>query len=49
MFNHCDKDTSKAIHNLFPTTNVPEIRIAMGRCQKQKGEVDCGVFSNAIA
>jgi len=46
---YCDEDTSKVIHNVFATMNIPEIRIAMGHCQKQKGEVDCGVFSIAIA
>ena len=49
VFNHCDKETTGVIQNLFATPNFPKLTITMGRCQKQKGGKDCGLFSIAIA
>ena len=49
VFNHCDKETNGVIQNLLATSNFPELTITMGRCQKQKGGKDCGLFSIAIA
>ena len=49
IFNHCDKETTWVIHNLFTTSRVPKLSITMGCCQKQKGDKDCGLFSIANA
>ena len=49
LFTYCDKETTRTIHNLFGTTNSPKPHITMGRCQKQKGEKDCGLFAIAFA
>ena len=49
VFNHCDKETTEVIHSLFATENCPELSITMGRCQRQKGGKDCGLYSIAIA
>ena len=49
VFNHCDKETTGVIQNLFATPNFPKLTITMGRYQKQKGGKDCGLFSIAIA
>ena len=49
LFNHCDQETTGIIHKLFATANFPKLTITMGRCQKQKGGMDCGLFSIANA
>ena len=49
LFTYCDKETIRIIHHLFGTTNSPKPQITMGRCQKQKGKKDCGLFAIAFA
>ena len=50
VFSFCDKQTTKLIYNLFQhTSNSDRLVITMGRCQKQSGGNDCGLFSIASA
>ena len=45
-FSFCDKET---INNLYMTNSYIIPTLTMGRCQKQKGSKDCGLFSIAFA
>ena len=36
MFNHCDKETTGIIHNLFATPDFPELTITIGVVKSRK-------------
>ena len=48
-FSFCDKETIAIINNLYMTNSYIIPTLTMGRCQKQKGSKDCGLFSIAFA
>ena len=48
-YSFCDKETIGVINNLFMDDSMRTPTLTMGRCQKQKGVKDCGLFSIALA
>ena len=48
-FSFCDRETIRVINNFFTTDSMYTPTLTMGRCQKQKGGKDCGLFSIAFA
>jgi len=48
LFTYPDKETERVLINVFQWDST-EVVVKFARCQKQKGGIDCGLFSIAFA